>query len=208
MTIVRITSVDAPLNRAALLPAAMGLVKRAAGVGLLADRPPIEKLDLSLIHEIAREASSVGVGQDAATALMNTPATGWRKLADLIPKLDMALVESPVPDRELRGLLDVYDYDGLAALVGVSRPSLRRYVAAQRAVPDVVAARLHFVALVTSNLIGSYNDFGVRRWWDRQRSTLDGRSPREALGSSWSPDDGPAKTVADLAASLADHVAS
>lgn len=202
MTSIRITSVGAPLNRPGLLTAAMGLVRRAASLGMLADREPVERLDLELIRGIAREASAAGVGRDAALALLEQRGAGAR-LEALITRLDGAIAASPVPDRELRALLTVYDHEGLAPLLGTSVASLRRYAAGTRTVPDAVAERIHFVALVTSDLAGSYNEFGLRRWWERPRTALDGRSPRAALGTAWDPDGPEARVVAELAGALA-----
>ncbi len=203
MTAVRITSVDARLDRPGLVAASMGLVRRAVGMGLLSGRDPIERLDVDLVRAIAREASTAGVGQDAAVALLQGGDRVPAGLATLIGRLDGALVDSPMPDREIHELLRVYDHDGLASLTGTSVASLRRYAAGTRAVPDAVAARIHFVALVTSDLAGSYNEFGLRRWWERPREPLGGRAPRAALGAEWSPDGPEAVAVAGLAAALA-----
>ena len=65
-----------------------------------------------------------------------------------------------------------------------------------------MAARAHWLALVVADLGGAYNQIGIRRWFERPRTQLDGRSPRQALGAGWAPDEGPAATVADLAAAL------
>ena len=73
---------------------------------------------------------------------------------------------------------------------------------ATRTVPDAVADRIHFVALVTSDLAGSYNEFGLRRWWERPRVTLGGLSPRAVLVTGWKPGDEGANAVAELAATL------
>lgn len=202
MALVRITSVDAPLNGPRLLAPAIGLLRRALAVGLLSDREPVERLDLDVIRRIARRASAAGVGQDAALALLEQPASAER-LAGLISRLDDALAQSPLPEGELRELLRVYGYDDLTALMGTSAVSLRRYAGGTRAVPDAVANRAHYLALVTSNLAGSYNEFGLRRWWGRPRTQLGGRSPREALAGAWDPESPAARSVAELAASLA-----
>ncbi len=201
MPTLQITSISPPLDQPSLRAKSADLVRRAFGLGLLLDHEPIQRLDLQLIRSIAAAASNEGVGQDAATALiaMNPSSAG---LGTLIDRLDRALIDSPVPDRELRQLLTIYDVDALQPLLDASRASLRRYASGQRTVPDDVAGRIHFVALVTSDLAGSYNDFGLRRWWDRSRTSLDGRSPRAALGSDWGPDDPAATAVADLARSL------
>jgi hypothetical protein len=202
MTVLLITSVSDPLNRPGLLAAAMSLVRRAIGLGMLPDREPIQRLDLELIRSIAREASTAGVGRDAAVALLEQRSPAGTRLEALIAELDRALAGSPVPDRELRVLLGVYDHDDLAALLGTSVASVRRYAGATRTVPDAVANRIHYVALVTADLAGSYNAFGLRRWWARPRAALQGRSPRAALGSAWDPDGEEATAVAELARSL------
>jgi hypothetical protein len=202
MTMVRIATVDAPLNAPRLLAPSVGLVRRALAVGLLADRPQIERLDLDLVRNIAREASLAGVGQDAALGILegdNTPES----LRTLIGRLDSALAESAMPDRELRGLLGVFALDGLASLLGTSAMSLRRYLAGTRAMPDVLAARTHWLALVVADLAGAYNAFGVRRWFDRPRAQLGGRPPRKAMGTDWSPESPEAAQIAALAGALA-----
>ncbi|MGA3058456.1 MAG: hypothetical protein ABSE70_10560 [Candidatus Limnocylindrales bacterium] len=202
MTVVRIATVDAPLNGPALLAPAVGLVRRALALGLLADQPQINRLDLDLVRDIAREASRAGVGQDAALGILqgeNTP----ERLRLLIGRLDGALAESAMPDRELRGLLGVFDLDGLATLLGTSAMSLRRYLAGTRAMPDMLAARTHWLALVVADLAGAYNAFGIRRWFDRPRPQLGGRPPREAMGAGWTPESVGAAQVAALAGALA-----
>jgi hypothetical protein len=71
--------------------------------------------------------------------------------------------------------------------------------------PQDVAERLHWLALIVGDLLGSYNDYGIRRWFERKRTALGGRSPREVLElvGDWSPDDPKVAKVRDLAASLA-----
>ena len=86
------------------------------------------------------------------------------------------------------------DEETLASLLGVSISSLKRYRSGERATPDRIAARLHFLALVLGDLAGSYNDIGIRRWFLRKRARLDGRSPAQLLTGAWDPDDvGPAR---------------
>ena len=68
-----------------------------------------------------------------------------------IRRLEDAIVASPIPDKELPELVSVYG-ETLAGMLGISRASLRRYANRSRTVPDDVAARAHFIALVTSDL--------------------------------------------------------
>jgi hypothetical protein len=200
MTVIQIATIDAPLNRPALLGPAVGLVRRALALGLLGGREEVTRLDLDLLRGIAREASAAGIGQDAALALLAQPTPA--RLGSLIGRLDDALVASPMPERELAQLSDVFDTDALATLVGTSPVSLRRYAAGSRTVPDMIAARLHWLALVASDLAGSYNPVGVRRWFERPRTQLGGKSPREVLGAGWDPDDPRVDQVRVLAETL------
>jgi hypothetical protein len=201
MTLIRIASVEAPLNRPALLGPAVGRVRRALAVGLLRDRELVERLDMELLRGIAREASLAGIGQDAAIELLERP--GPARLGRAIGRLGEALAESPLPERELAQLADVLDLDDLGELVGASPVSLRRYAAGTRAVPDAIAGRIHWLALVTADLAGAYNRLGIRRWFDRPRSQLDGRSPRQLLGRDWHADQPRVERVRQLAAALA-----
>ncbi|TAM93029.1 MAG: hypothetical protein EPN43_01415 [Jatrophihabitans sp.] len=92
--------------------------------------------------------------------------------------------------------------DLLSTLLGVSPASLHSYRSRERPTPDQVGVRLHFVALVVADLTGSYNDVGVRRWFDRPRAVLDGQTPRAILTGDWSPDDEAVRRVRDLAHTL------
>jgi hypothetical protein len=201
VTVIRIASIDAPLNAAGLRGPALDLVRRALAVGLLRDRPLIGRLDLDLLRGIAREASAAGVGRDAALELLSKPSP--RHLGSVIGRLEDALASSPMPERELGVLLEVFDIDQLAALLDTSTVSLRRYVAGTRTVPDALAARVHWLALVSSDLAGAYNALGIRRWFDRPRAQLKGKSPRQMLGRGWDPEDAKVDQVRALAAALA-----
>jgi hypothetical protein len=177
------------------------LLRRALALGLLAQDETVDRLDLALVQRIAREASDAGIGQDAAIALLHGDQPPAR-LATLIRRLDEAMTASPVPDRELPELLRVFDREAVADLTGTSNVSLGRYQAGLRKWPDLLAARIHWLALVLADLGGAYNDFGMRRWFERKRTQLGGRSPREVLGSDWDPADPDVEQVRALAAAL------
>jgi hypothetical protein len=204
MTSVRLSSASAPFDRPPVLPAAARLVLLAEGVGLLPEHDePVARLDLDLVREIARLMLDEGVGRTAALTILEGPrAASNAVLAGRIADLSRSLAESPMPDHELDQLLETYGRETLGSLLGISEASLRRYASGERSAPDLIAARAHFLALVTADLSGSYNAIGLRRWWERPRSTLEGRSPREALGSDWDPDVPAARTVATLASEL------
>lgn len=90
----------------------------------------------------------------------------------------------------------------LIVLLNISNSSLHRYERGGRPTPDAVADRLHFLALVVADLLGAYNSRGVRRWFVRPRSALDGLSPAEFLGEDWKSYDEQSTKVAQLAAAL------
>jgi len=207
VTEIQIVSVDAPLTRQSLLARAFGLVLHATAVGLLSGRERIDRLDLDLLRDIARSAAAAGIGRDAALGMLESDLSPAR-LATLIERLDEALIGSPLPDRELRQLRQTFELDQLARLLGTSEVSLRRYLAGSRDVPDAVAARAHWLALVVADLGGAYNQIGVRRWFERPRAQLEGRSPREALGANWTPDTATATSIQDLAAALVEPAAA
>ncbi|MBI4738292.1 hypothetical protein HY772_01805 [Candidatus Woesearchaeota archaeon] len=64
--------------------------------------------------------------------------------------------------------------------------------------------KIYFLYEIVNYLRGSYNDEGVRRWFQRERSQLEGKSPLRYLYSGWDPDDEEAKHVLELAKSLSE----
>ena len=170
----------------------MGLVEPAA----------VAQGDLTAVRHMASQARKAGIAAAAASALHNVEAPTPEELAVLLQTIIAALEASPVPKFEWAGLARVLDGDQLASLLSVSVSSLKRYQSGKRDTPDAIAARLHFLALVVGDLAGSYNDIGIRRWFLRERTLLDGRSPAQLLVGEWDPDDaGPAR-VRQLAREL------
>jgi hypothetical protein len=172
---------------------------RAEAMGLAAAGSGVEERPAVAVLQVLDTARGAGIGRAIAP-----PADlgDERRMEAVATALLEAMEESPQPRAEWATLERVLGAELLARLVGVSESSLRRYASDQRATPDAVAARLHFVALVVGDLAGSYNDIGVRRWFERSRSQLDGRAPSAVLGGAWDTrDEGPTR-VRELAASL------
>jgi hypothetical protein len=96
----------------------------------------------------------------------------------------------------------IYGIAAAAVLLAIPTADLRAYRDGSHAVPAVVAGRIRYLVLVTDQLVGAYDPAGVRRWWQRPRVALDGRSPRGALGRDWDPVDSNASAVLALARSL------
>ncbi len=109
---------------------------------------------------------------------------------------------SPMPEDEWPHVRETLGDDMLAGLLHVSTSSLRRYASGERATPEVITGRLHALALVMVDLAGAYNDFGIRRWFSRPRTALDGTSPSSLLSSDWDPEGPEIVKVRNLAAAL------
>lgn len=134
------------------------------------------------------------------SAIERGPLTAER-MAELAGAALAAIEESPMPDAEWTPLDELLGEE-LPPLLGVSTSSVARYRAGQRATPDPVAARLHVVTQIVADLSGSYNDFGIRRWFTRPRRALDGRSPRDVLTGDWTPEADDVVRVRELARAL------
>ena len=106
-------------------------------------------------------------------------------------------------ENEWPAMRGVFGDEFLVELLGIAASSMRRYASGERATPDEVGARLHWLAMVVADLAGAYNDFGIRRWFARPRSQLEGRSPRQTLDAGWRTEDAAAERLRALAAVLA-----
>ncbi len=185
----------------------IGLVSRVAAMGLLHGKP-IERLDADAIERVldALQAGGLLGTQRARFGAMLRPGA-WKhesidETSNAIRQLIAVLEESPVPRTEWPAMREIFGDEALAELLAISLSSLKRYAGEERATPSKIAERLHWVAMVVADLAGSYNEFGIRRWFERSRSQLEGRSPRKVLGAQWSPGDPAARRVRSLAASL------
>jgi hypothetical protein len=210
VTEVRITPDELPPWGATLGPTLATLLTRSVAMGLLTGKP-VTRLDAALVKRLAAALQRRGIGANAGLVLAPLAAEPARpmdaatqqRVADGLNRLSEALESSATPDTEWPAMRAVLGDELLVDLLGVAASSLRRYASGERATPDEVGARLHWLAMVVADLAGAYNDFGIRRWFMRPRSQLDGRSPRQALGAAWSPDDAAAMRVRALAAVLA-----
>ena len=123
-------------------------------------------------------------------------------LSTAIDEMNDQIEMSPQPAGEWGPAIATLGEDFLAQLVGASPSSVRRYANQTRSTPQDVAERLHFIAMLLADLAGSYNEFGIRRWFARPRSALGGRSPATLLAGEFDVDGESAAAVARLAAAL------
>ena len=202
MAIFQIRSVASPFDSPSVASLAVTVLTRAEAMGLLPPTETIERLDMAMFRRLAGGIAEAGIGNGVLADLSASPRPSAQQLAGTLRRLNEALDASPTPFSEWRGVHDVLGGDVLAQLLGVSVSSLRRYHSGSRRTPDEIAARLHFLALVIGDLAGAYNDFGVRRWFQRPRKLLGSRSPAQLLRGTWRPEDPGPSRVRDLAAAL------
>lgn len=209
MTFIRFDPDLNPSWAQSLAPAIAALVTRSVAMGVLTG-PPVTRLDAALVRRVVKALQKHRIGSDAGVVLApltsesSKPldAATQRAVSKGLARLNEALEASATPETEWPSMREVLGDDVLVDLLRVGASSIRRYAAGERATPDDVAARLHWIAMVVADLAGAYNEFGIRRWFQRPRVQLDGKSPRQVLGDGWSPDSAAAQKVRELASVL------
>jgi hypothetical protein len=169
-------------------------------MGLLDE--PIQELSSDVVRRVARMLSKRGLASDLAARL--TAASSRDEFVRYLDAALLALDESPVPQAELAKLDSTLGHELLIELLDISAASLQRYQSGERDAPDAIADRTHFLTSVIAALEGTYNDFGVRRWFERPRSVFNGRTARQVLSRRWTPSSEPARSVLAAAESLQD----
>jgi hypothetical protein len=202
MVEVRIASISDPfsVDDPELGEAFLDVLLRADAMGLISE--DVRGLDRGALETLGRAVAEQGIGQAQAVDVMSAAKLPRGRLLDVFEQWRNALEESPVPATELPVLIDLLGLEALADLLDTSPSSLRRYASGHRSVPDIIAARAHFLSGVVGDLRGAYNEFGVRRWFVRERTALGGRSPKKVLRKAWDPDSSEAREVRALARSL------
>ena len=202
MATIRIDTVSDPftLEDADLVSSAMDALLFMESMGLLS--ADVDRLDRDTLLDIAETAARAGIAQTDAARLMSEKELDPATVRSFLERLGDSLRESPMPELELASLLDLFPHDELGTLLGASESSLRRYASGARRPPDDIAARAHYLSIVVGYLRGAYNDIGVRRWFQRRRTLLDGRTPAQLLRGKWTPDSQGAQRVRDLARAL------
>ena len=196
---IQIESAKAPFTSPRLAFQAVTALGRADAMGLLPADEHIHTLDLISFRKAVRHILRAGIARNIQLDL--TDASG-SNLERTLEHLNLALEESPVPEFEWNRLAEVLGLELLGRLLGISATSIRRYRANARTTPDEVAERLHFLSLVVGDLAGAYNEIGMRQWFERKRSQLDGRTPLDFLKGRWKPPQPGPRRVQDLARAL------
>lgn len=208
MEILHIHSVEPGFETQPVLDGLLGLFSRAFAMGLLGNKA-IDRLDhqsIQRVFDALQHGGLLGAQRARLGALLRPEVLrkGVGKNAGVaLQQVIDVLEESPMPVTEWPAMRRIFGDDALADLLAISVSSLKRYAGGERVTPPDIADRLHWVAMVVSDLAGSYNQFGMQRWFERERSQLGGRSPRKTLGARWQPSDASARRVRALATSLA-----
>lgn len=200
MSNLRIQSVRSPFDDPELASSAIAVLSRADAMGLLPRL--IQCLDDSAIRDLVSSMSDAGIAKSLLLDLQQSLYSDPAVLSPVLDRVSDALEHSPVPEYEWQSLKNVLGLKLLTRLLRISESSAQRYLAGTRRTPDTVVARLHFLAFVVGDLAGAYNDIGVRRWFERRRKRLDGKTPAEMLTDGWSPDDENSVRVRDLSRSI------
>ncbi len=197
---VRIESASEPLvGDAELVQAAATLVARGAVMGFLPLGTSTLVLDTNLLSSLL-----VGLADQGVSVRQLLARNAWTH-ASVREAVSAALEQSehsPMPLGEWPSLVSTLGEELLAQLLGVSVTSVHRYAAGSRPTPQLIAGRLHVLALIVADLAGGYNEFGIRRWFTRARPQLDGASPLELLQHGWDPEGAEALQLRGLAAGL------
>lgn len=209
MVLIQISPESAPSVNRRLHERLLTLLTRASAMGVLAGAA-ITQIDAQAVQRVLSALHKQGLIGAAPVALApllkkgpaRLDAATAERMADSVEQLVAVLDDSPAPGSEWTPMRAVFGDEVLGDLLGIAPASLRRYAAADRATPQATAERLHWLAMVVSDLAGSYNDFGMRRWFERPRTQLSGKSPRALLGARWTPDAKAALQVRALAAAL------
>jgi hypothetical protein len=116
----------------------------------------------------------------------------FRDHQDQISDSPKALPQADLTEADLSRILE---QDYLDCLLGKTS-------GARGAKPEALNERLKFLSDVVGALASAYTDEGIRRWFKRQRSQLDGRAPEDLLVGDWEPNSPEPARVRTLAVSL------
>lgn len=201
MSRFQITSIDEPIAPDAETSVAIArLVTRVDFLGMLSELEGAQVINRDFLTLIFSRLNEVGIAREGGVLLAAADRSGQYR--SLIERALEETEHSPMPSIEWAPLLETLGEDNLAGLVGISPASVKRYSRQDRPTPDEVANRLHFLALLVADLSGSYNSYGIRRWFSRPRHALGGHTPSALLGAGFEPSSDDAAALRRLAGEL------
>ena len=183
MSELRIESVSDPFDDPGSATTALQLFARAETMGLIPESIARQAItvDHLTVRRLLKHLREAGMASAPSLRLPTASAEEVNRV--LLQALD-ALAASPYPAGEWDALRAIVGDRLLSRMLRISESSIRRYNAGGRRTPDDVAWRLHAIGGIVSALRGSYNEYGVRRWFDRPRTALDGRTPADVVAGA------------------------
>ena len=193
MVPVLIDSVERPLSDLPMAQSlAMTLLVRTQTMGLLPPETPEHvDLDWDFLRAVAGVLEENGLAAAPSSLLRRFEPASMddTQVADVLRAMIDALNASPHPAGEWLPVREMLGDDLVVRLLKISSSSIKRYSSGERDTPDETAWRLHIIARILGSLVGSYNEYGVRRWFGRPRRALEGASPAEVIIAARSEDD-------------------
>lgn len=206
MVELRVASISDPLLRAPRsLPLVLQLVARGQTMGFLPEGEGRIELSRDYLEELGRRLRLEGIAALPTARLLEVTRGDEIDDDDLLGALRAtiaAIDASPRPAGEWEPARELLGDELLAGMTRISESSLRRYASGERRTPDDTAWRLHVTARLLASLVGSFNEYGVRRWFERPRRALEGATPAEVLERAESEEDGRLEQVIELADQL------
>ena len=202
MSEFRIESISDPFDEPGSAATALQLFARAETMGLIPEtlaRQNAITIDRVTVQRLLKRLREAGM---ASTPSVRLPAASPEEIGVVLERALEALDASPYPPGEWDALREIVGDRLLARMLRISESSIRRYTTGGRRTPDEIAWRLHAIGGIVSSLRGSYNEYGVRRWFDRPRTALDGRTPADVVAEARSEDDSGFRRVVELAEEL------
>jgi len=181
---IHFDSISAPFSNSGAAALAVRVIAFASTTGLL-ENVNVHALDMPTWTVVLKCLRALGIGSIQGHTALGRREQHGQRLSREIGLIYDAIEASPMPAAEWASMRELLKDDLLERLLNVSRQSILRYASGQRVTPAKVADRLHAVALIASDLAGSYNEFGIRRWFDRPRAQLAGKAPADILAGDW-----------------------
>ncbi len=102
-------------------------------------------------------------------------------------------------------LLDLHEVLGEELLVktlNIKKEELKKLLDDPNQIPSPVEDKMNLLIAIVRNLKGSYNHYGIRQWFQRERIQLKGKRPLDLLSGDWWPRDADVLQVLELSSSL------
>jgi hypothetical protein len=206
MVELRVASISDPLLGAPRsLPLVLQLVARGQTMGFLPAGGAQIELSRDYLEELVRRLRLEGIAALPTARLLEVTRGDDIDDDDLLGALRAtiaAIDASPRPEGEWGPARELLGDEQLAGMTRISESSLRRYASGERRTPDDTAWRLHVIARLLASLVGSFNEYGMRRWFERPRRALEGATPAEVLERAESEEDEQLEQVIELADQL------